>query len=52
VNHVAVTVLRFSFSEECAKRRENQCWCGAAKKVLAVREAKCGFLFQFCTTPI
>jgi hypothetical protein len=45
-------VLRFLFSEERANRRENERWCGAANKALAVREAKRGFLFQFCTTSV
>jgi hypothetical protein len=44
-------VLRFLFSEERASHGENECWCGAANKALAVCEAKRGFLFQFCTTP-
>jgi hypothetical protein len=44
-------MLRFLFSEERASHRENECWCGAANQTLAAREAKRGFLFQFCTTP-
>lgn len=43
-------VSRSSFSEERANDRENQHWCGAASEDLTTREAKCGFLFQICTT--
>jgi hypothetical protein len=43
-------VLRSSFSEERANLGENQHWCGAASEDLTMREAKCGFLFQICTT--
>jgi hypothetical protein len=45
-------MLRSLFSEERANPTKNVCWCGAAHKALAVCEAKRGFLFQFCTTPV
>jgi hypothetical protein len=44
--------LRSAISEECASGRESEYWCGAANLALAAREAKRGFLFHICTTPV
>jgi hypothetical protein len=45
-------VLRFSFSEDCAKGVKSEHWCGAAKNAVSGCEAKDAFLFQFCTTAV
>jgi hypothetical protein len=42
--------LRRSFSEDCANRLENECWCGAASRAHSYDKAKQPFLFQNCTT--
>jgi hypothetical protein len=43
-------VLRLTFSEDYAKRAQNERWCGAANRRAVAPRPKCEFLFQFCKT--
>ncbi|MBN3757142.1 hypothetical protein G3N95_29665 [Paraburkholderia sp. Tr-20389] len=42
--------LRRLFSEDCANRPQNECWCGAASRAHLHNTAKRLILFQICTT--
>ena len=46
------SVLRFSFSEDCASEVESEHWCGAAKRTMVHYAAEYAFLFQFCTPAV